>query len=194
MQDDIDCRRFEEERPVSQRDDVLVWVDLEMTGLEPETCAIVQMAMILTDHELEELAEPVELTVWQPESVLGSMSPFVRAMHEKSGLVDQIRKSEVDLEDAERQVMTILTAYCKYRTGKLAGNSIWQDRRFLNLYLPAVERYVHYRMIDVSTIKELAETWYGAHFEKPSGGEHTALFDIRQSIAELRFYREKIMK
>lgn len=179
---------------MTQRDDVLVWVDLEMTGLDPKTCAIVQVALILTDRDLNELAKPVELTIWQPESVLETMSPFVREMHTKSGLLQQIRKSEVDLQDAERQVMEILTPIAAYRTGRLSGNSVWQDRRFLLEYMPAFDSYLHYRIVDVSTIKELASSWYNAYYEKPKGAKHTALFDTEQSIAELKFYRDKVMR
>lgn len=179
---------------MTQREDVLVWVDLEMTGLDPKTCAIVQLAMILTDRELIEIHKPLELTLWQPESVLETMIPFVREMHEKSGLLQQIRKSEVDLQDAERQVMEILTPIAAYRTGRLAGNSVWQDRRFLVEYMPVFDSYLHYRIVDVSTIKELAGSWYNTYYEKPQGAKHTALFDTQQSIAELKFYREKVMR
>lgn len=181
-------------RDVTQRDDILVWIDLEMTGLDPKTCGIVQLAMILTDRMLTELAPPLELTIWQPEEVLARMSPFVRQMHEESGLLPQIRKSELDLEDAERQVLEILAPIAAYRTACLAGNSVWQDRRFLTEFMPAFDNYLHYRLIDVSTLKELAFWWYKARYEKPKAGKHTALFDIRQSIAELKYLRQQVMK
>lgn len=174
--------------------DVLVWLDLEMTGLSPESCAIVQMAIVLTDAELCELAPPLDLTLWQPDSVLERMSPFVRAMHEKSGLLKQIRQSKVSLEDAERAALELVSRHAPYRTARLAGNSIGQDRRFLVKYMPAFEGYLHYRQIDVSTLKELGHWWYGLTFEKNEAGQHTALYDIRQSLAELHYYRKNMFR
>jgi oligoribonuclease len=179
---------------VAKNDRVLVWVDLEMTGLDPETCAIVQMAMILTNPELEEIARPLDVTIWQPDSVLETMSPFVRTMHTKNGLIDKIRASTTALEEAEEQALELLSEHAAYRTGRLCGNSVWQDRRFLTRYMPRFEGYLHYRQIDVSTLKELGKWWYGASFDKPDQAQHTALFDIRQSIAELEFYRKQVFK
>lgn len=173
---------------------VIAWMDLEMTGLDPETCVIVQLAMIVTDAELNEIAPPLELTIWQPESALASMTPFVRAMHEKSGLLAQIRASEISVDEAEREVMEVLTRHAAYRTARLAGNSIGQDRRFLVKHMPVLEGYLHYRQIDVSTLKELALWWYGEKVEKPELGKHTALHDVRQSIAELAHYRRTILR
>lgn len=179
---------------MAQRDDVLAWIDLEMTGLDPDTCVIVQLAMILTDRELNTLAPPLELTIWAPEPDLERMSPFVRSMHEKSGLLPLVRKSEIDLADAQRQVLEILTTHAVYGTARLAGNSVWQDKRFLMKYMPAVDSYLHYRLVDVSSLKELAAWWYNARHEKPKDGKHTALFDIQQSIEELKFYRKTMFK
>lgn len=179
---------------MSQRDDILVWVDLEMTGLDPDSCAIVQMAMILTDRDLNEISEPLELEIWQPESVLETMGPFVRDMHTQNGLLEKVRASRYDLADAERKFMARLTKHAQYKSALLAGNSVWQDRRFLERYMPSFLNYLHYRLVDVSSVKELAKTWYGAHYEKAEGAAHTALFDIRQSIEELKFLREKIMR
>lgn len=175
-------------------DRVLVWVDLEMTGLDPETCRIVQMAMILTDTRLTELCDPFEMVVWQPESALESMTPFVRNMHAKSGLLDAVRASRNSSDECEREAMKLLTQYCGYRKGLLAGNSISQDRKFLERYMPSFAGYLHYRQVDVSTIKELAGAWYGVKFEKPDDGKHTALVDIRNSISELQYYRRHIFR
>ena len=172
------------------QDPVLVWMDLEMTGLDPETCAIVQMAIIVTNSQLEELAPPLDLTIWQPEPVLATMSPFVRAMHEKSGLLAAIRRSEVSVLEAEHEAMKLITPRAPFRIGRLCGNSIGQDRRFLCKYMPMLEGYLHYRQVDVSSIKELALWWKNIKYSKAEGGQHTALFDIRQSIAELKYYRE----
>ena len=178
---------------MAQRDDVLVWIDLEMTGLDPEACRIIELAMILTDRDLNELAPPLEIVVWQPDSNLESMPPFVREMHTSSGLLDKVRQSRIDTADAERQVMGVLTQIASYRTAHLAGNSVWQDNRFMRRYMPAVSNYLHYRIIDVSTVKELAGWWNNVRYSKANGAKHTALFDIEQSIEELRFYREKVM-
>ena len=179
---------------MSLRENALVWIDLEMTGLNPETCGIVQMGMVLTDTDLNELAPPWEVTIWQPESVLERMSPFVRAMHERSGLLPKIRASQIAVEDAERQALDLLNKHVGYRGGRLCGNSVWQDRRFLGRYMPLFEAYLHYRQIDVSTLKELSTNWYKKSYPKPQQGEHTALFDIQQSLAELKYLRKEIMK
>lgn len=165
-----------------------------MTGLDPETCVIVQLAYVLTDSELNELAPPCELTIWQPDSELAKMSPFVRNMHEKSGLLEQVRSSQISVGDAERQTLEVLTRHAPFRSARLCGNSIGQDRRFLVKYMPLLEAYLHYRQVDVSTLKELAGWWYGSKFEKPESGKHTALHDVRQSIEELRFYRRTILR
>ncbi len=175
-------------------DDRLVWMDLEMTGLNPETCAIVQIAVIVTDRELNRVGTPLDLVVWQPDSVLESMDPFVRKMHTKSGLLEQIRNSKNSLGDAQRQTMELITRHCTYRSAALCGNSIGQDRRFLVKYMPEVEGYLHYRNIDVSTIKELGDWWYGKTYTKPDSGKHTAMHDIEQSIEELRYLSTEIFK
>lgn len=172
----------------------LVWLDLEMTGLEPDKDVIVQIAVIVTDRNLKEVAEPVDLTIWHPAEVMDRMTPFVRDMHERSGLLRQIQTSKTSLEDAEREALTLVSLLCEYGTARLCGNSIWQDRRFLTRYMPAFENYLHYRMIDVSSIKELAGWWYGVQHRKPNGAQHTALWDVRQSIAELKFYRERVFR
>jgi len=179
---------------MTTRDDLLVWMDLEMTGLEPETCAILEVAMVLTDRELKKVAEPYEAVLWQPEAVLDNMSPFVRNMHEKSGLLTKVRASQVSLADAERSTLELVSRHASYRTARLCGNSVWQDRRFLARYLPTLEGYFHYRQIDVSTLKELATWWHGVTFEKPKEREHRALFDIDLSIAELQFLRTNVFK
>jgi oligoribonuclease len=152
------------------------------------------MAIILTDVHLKELVPPLELTIWQPPSVLETMSPFVRAMHKKSGLLPDIERSEVSVEDAEHEALHLVTAHAPYRTARLCGNSIGQDRRFLVKYMPRLEGYLHYRQIDVSTLKELSGWWSNVRHTKAEGGQHTALFDIRQSIEELKYYREHFIK
>jgi len=173
---------------------VLAWIDLEMTGLEPEQHHILELALVLTDAELKPLAAPLNLVVWQPERHLEQMSPFVRKMHNDSGLLERVRTSPYDLRDVEQAVMGLLTQHAGYREARLCGNSIASDRKFIDCYMPQLAGYLHYRMIDVSTLKELSRWWYDAEFPKPQDGKHTASFDIEQSIAELRFYREKILK
>ena len=173
-------------------DSFLIWVDLEMTGLDPETCAIIEMAVIITDKNLTELTAPLVQTIWQPESTLETMVPFVRKMHTDNGLLEQVRCSQISIDDAEREAMVYLTRYVPYRCGHLAGNSVWQDRRFLNKYMPTLVGYLHYRQVDVSSLKQLADWWYGVRYPKADEGKHTALFDIRQSIAELKYYQERL--
>ncbi len=179
---------------MASRDQVLVWVDLEMTGLEPTSCAIIEMAMVLTDYQLNRLAPPLNTVIWQPDAVLQTMSPFVTDMHTQSGLLTKVRASKTSLEDAEKQALALLTSHASYRTARLCGNSVWQDRRFLTAYMPAFEKYLHYRQIDVSTLKELGQWWYSSKYTKAEGAKHTALFDIEQSIEELAFYRKTIFK
>jgi oligoribonuclease len=168
-----------------------VWVDLEMTGLDPASCVIVEMAVIVTDADLRPLGE-LERTVWQPDDVLARTTPFVRDMHTKNGLFDRVRASKTSLEDVEKEAVALVAKHCAYREGVLAGNSIHTDRRFLCRYMPAFEQFLHYRQIDVSTLKVLVQAWAPeAKYAKPDKN-HTALDDIRQSMAELAHYRSKI--
>ncbi len=172
--------------------DNLVWLDMEMTGLDPNSCVPIQVAIIITDSELKELGS-LELTIWQPDSSLETIEPFVRQMHTDNGLLNAVRKSETSLAEAQKRRMDLVTKWCPYRSGVLAGNSIHVDRRFLIKYFPAFDGFLHYRMVDVSSIKELGRRWYGpsSAFNK-TGGNHTALSDIRESIAELKHYRQKM--
>lgn len=169
-----------------------VWLDLEMTGLDDKTCAVIEMAMIVTDGELNELAL-LEQCIWQPESALETMSPFVRKMHTDNGLLEKVRASTTSLAEAEQKATEVLLQHVAYKKGILAGNSIWQDRRFLLRHMPTFEAMLHYRQIDVSTIKVLSKQWYGESGSAPGKpSSHTALDDIRASIAELRWYRQNI--
>lgn len=172
----------------------LVWVDLEMTGLDVESCGIIEMAVVVTGKDLEPLAE-LERVVWQPDEVLDRMSPFVRDMHTKNGLLDKVRASQVSVADAENEAVALIAAHCKFREGILAGNSVHADRRFLARYMPTFERFLHYRQVDVSTLKVLTRAWYpgAAAFDKESK-DHTALADIRASIGELRHYRQQFFR
>jgi oligoribonuclease len=172
----------------------LVWVDLEMTGLDPESCAIVDMGMIITGPDLVPIAEFAR-TIWQPDDVLATMSPFVRDMHTKNGLLGRIRESSHSLAEVERDAVAVLAKHTTFREGILAGNSIYQDRRFLHRYMPVFEGFLHYRQVDVSSLKVLTGAWSppSAAFQK-GDKNHTALDDIRGSIAELSHYRDLLFK
>jgi oligoribonuclease len=174
---------------------MLAWMDLEMTGLDPSRHVIVEIATLLTDDNLELIAEGPDLVIHTSDEELAKMADVVVAMHAKSGLTDQIRASTVTLEEAGAQTLAFLREHIPTeRTVPLCGNSIGTDRRFLATQLPEIEDHLHYRSVDVSTIKELARRWSpGLLSGLPRKvGTHRALDDIRESIAELRFYREHL--
>jgi len=172
----------------------LAWLDLEMTGLDPDHDVILQAALIVTDAELVPLEE-YSSDVWQPEHELSRMTPFVREMHEKTGLLARVRDCTVELRRVEQSLLAIVSGWCPYGA-VLCGNSIWQDRKFLDRYMPALSGYLTYRLLDVSAVKVLAKTWYGptAVFDKPEAGEHDALNDIKNSIAELAHYKKTLFR
>jgi oligoribonuclease len=172
---------------------MLVWMDLEMTGLDHDADVIVEIATIVTDDDLGIVAEGPDLVVHQPPETLARMNDVVRDMHTKSGLLRAIERSTLTLEDAGDQTLAFIVEHCpEPRSVPLAGNSIGTDRRFLARWLPAIEAHLHYRSVDVSTVKELCRRWYPAEYEKRPGkqGSHRALGDIRESIEELRYYRQ----
>jgi oligoribonuclease len=172
----------------------LAWLDLEMTGLNPQTDVILQAALIVTDSELNVLEEFV-CDIWQPDALLERMVPFVKDMHETTGLTARVRKSKVDLLVAERKLLERVAGWCAY-PAVLCGNTIGQDKRFIDQWMPGLSGYLSYRTVDVTSIKLLARTWYGedAIYEKPIKGEHDALVDIKNSIAELAHYRATVFK
>lgn len=175
---------------------MLAWMDLEMTGLEPERHVIVEIATIITDDELEIIAEGPELIVHATEAQLAEMDDFVVGMHTDSGLLDKIRASSVSLADAGAQTLAFLQEHIAHEGSvPLCGNSIGTDRRFLARYLPEIEDFLHYRSIDVSTLKELGRRWAPAVMKAAPGkaGSHRALDDIRESIDELRYYRRTML-
>ena len=178
-------------------DDRLVWIDLEMTGLDVERHRIVEIAVLVTDAPLEVLADGLDLVVHQPPEVLADMDDFVRKMHTKSGLLPEIERSSLTLESAGKQAIEYIKQFVpEPGTAPMCGNSIGVDRRFLDRYLPELDRYLHYRSVDVSSLKELCRRWYPDVYKKrPSKAEtHRALDDIRESVAELRYYRDTIMQ
>jgi len=172
----------------------LAWLDLEMTGLDPERDVIIQAALIITDRELTPLNE-YSCDIYQPDDTLARMSPFVRDMHEKNGLIARVKASRVDQREAQRQLLSRVAALCE-QPAVLCRSSIWVDRTFVDRHMPGLAGYLHYRMIDVSSLKLLVDRWYGpsAVYVKPTAGEHDALVDIRNSIAELRHYRALMRK
>jgi oligoribonuclease len=172
-----------------------MWMDLEMTGLDPGKDVIVEIATLVTDDDLNIVAEGPDLVVHQPESALAAMEPVVVDMHTKSGLLTAIRSSTTTLEEAGARTLAFIKEHApEPATVPLCGNSIGTDRRFLAAYLPEIEHWLHYRSVDVSSVKELVRRWYpGIRAERPKKlGAHRALDDIRESVAELRFYRERV--
>jgi len=176
-----------------QSSENLVWIDLEMTGLDPATEVILQAALIVTDSDLNPL-ESYCVDVWQPEDKLAGMVPFVREMHNKNGLIERVRTSLTEVGRVEQELMERITGWCPYKP-VLCGNTIGSDRKFIDKYMPTLGGYLHYRMVDVSSIKVLAGLWHPeAAYQKPRGAQHDALFDIEQSIAELAHYRSKMFR
>ena len=176
---------------------MLVWLDLEMTGLEPDRHVIVEIATLVTDDELDIIAEGPDLVIGQPPEAMATMDEFVRRMHTSSGLLPLIAASPVTLEEAGAATMAFVREHVpEPRTVPLCGNSIGTDRRFLARYLPELEEYLHYRSVDVSTVKELARRWYPEALKgRPDkDGRHRALDDIRESVEELRYYRDTVFK
>jgi oligoribonuclease len=169
----------------------LVWIDLEMTGLNPDTDRIIEVATIVTDNQLNVLAEGPVLAVRQPDDVLNAMDDWNKRTHGKTGLIDRVRASMLSEADAERATLDFIQKYVTKNTSPMCGNSICQDRRFLARYMPQLEAWFHYRNLDVSTLKELAARWKpGLVNGLQKKNTHKALDDIRESIEELRYYRE----
>ncbi len=174
--------------------DRLVWIDLEMTGLDPDRDRIIEIATLVTDDALELIAEGPVIAIHQPESRLSLMDDWNRSTHGGSGLLARVRASGVDEGEAERRTLEFLSAQVAAGASPMCGNSVCQDRRFLARHMPALERFFHYRNLDVSTLKELARRWAPAVLagvRKKSS--HLALDDIRESIAELRHYRAALV-
>lgn len=175
--------------------DNLIWIDLEMTGLDVDRDLIIEIATIVTDRDLSVLAEGPVLAIHQPESVLAGMDDWNRTQHGSSGLIERVQRSRADEAEAERRTLEFLRRWVPPGVSPMCGNSICQDRRFLHRCMPELERYFHYRNLDVSTLKELARRWVPEILDGLSKqGSHLALDDIRDSIAELRFYREHFLR
>lgn len=176
-------------------DQNLVWLDCEMTGLNPETERIIEIAVIVTGPKLENRTEGPVLVLHQSEALLDGMDKWNKSTHGKSGLIDKVRASTLTEDDAQAQLMAFLSHYVPKATSPMCGNSIGQDRRFLARYMPKLEAFFHYRNLDVSTLKELSKRWAPdvyKSFKKKQ--RHTALADVHESIDELEHYREHFFK
>ena len=173
----------------------LIWIDMEMSGLDPETDRVLEIAVVITDSQLNLVAEAPVLVVHQPQTVLDVMDEWNKSTHAKSGLIERVKASTMNEAEAETAMLAFLAQHVPAKTSPLCGNSVHQDRRFLVKYLPRLEAFLLYRNLDVSTLKELARRWKP---EVMAGltkhGKHEALADIHESIAELRYYREHILK
>ena len=175
---------------MAQDRSALIWIDLEMTGLDSDTDQIIEIATLVTDAELRVLAEGPVLAIHQSEAVLGRMDEWNRRQHGSSGLVERVLRSDITLAVAEQRTLDFLAGYVPTGASPMCGNSICQDRRFLARLMPGLERYFHYRNLDVSTLKELARRWAPAAMEGfVKSGVHLALDDIRESVRELQYYR-----
>ena len=175
---------------IAAHEDNLIWIDLEMTGLDPDTDSIIEIATLVTDKDLNLLAEGPELAIRHPLERLQAMDDWNRNTHTRSGLWQRVLESAVDMASAEQATLEFLATWAPAGKSPICGNSICQDRRFLHRCMPALERYFHYRNLDVSTLKELARRWapdIARGLNKSSA--HTALSDIRDSVDELRYYR-----
>jgi oligoribonuclease len=180
---------------MAQSDNHLIWLDMEMTGLDPERERIIEMAMIVTDSNLETVAESPVWVVHQSESLLGAMDEWNKGTHGKSGLIERVRASTFDEASVESAALEFVRGFVARGVTPMCGNSIGQDRRFMVRYMPTLEAWFHYRNIDVSTLKELCRRWkpeVAKGFKKLSA--HTALADIRESIEEMKYYREHFIK
>ena len=175
--------------------DRLIWIDLEMTGLKPESDRIIELALVVTDGELNTVAEAPVWAVHQDDAVLEAMDAWNRGTHGKTGLVDRVRASTLSEADVERAALAFLAEHVAPRASPMCGNSICQDRRFLARWMPALEDHFHYRNLDVSTLKELVRRWKPDLLKGvPKEGKHEALADVYESIDEMRYYREHFLR
>ena len=180
---------------MAQEQNNLVWLDMEMTGLDPDRDRIIEVAIVVTDSQLNAVTQAPVLVIHQADAILDAMDEWNKSTHARSGLIDKVKVSTLIESAAEEQLLAFLAQHVPGRTSPMCGNSICQDRRFLARHMPRLEAYFHYRNLDVSTLKELAKRWKP---EVAKGlvkqGKHEALADIYESIYELRYYREHFLK
>jgi oligoribonuclease len=179
---------------MADREQRMVWIDLEMTGLNIDKESIIEIATIITDGELNIIAHGPNLAITVDESLIEGMDEWNTTHHFESGLVKRIREQGVDLSEAEEMTLDFLKEWVDHNAAPLCGNSVWNDRRFLEKEMPLVADYLHYRMIDVSTVKELARRWYPEVEKYPKKGAHLALDDIIESVEELDYFRTKVFR
>jgi len=173
----------------------LIWIDLEMTGLKPDADRILEVALVITDHALETVAQAPVFVVHQADAALDAMDAWNKATHGRSGLIDKVRAATTSESDVEAAALAFLREHIPAKASPMCGNTICQDRRFLARFMPALEDWFHYRNLDVSTLKELVRRWKPELMKGiPKEGRHEALADILESIAELRYYREHFLK
>ena len=173
----------------------LIWIDMEMTGLKPETDRIIEVALVVTDNSLATVAEAPVLVVRQDDATLAAMDSWNRSTHAKSGLIDKVRASTLDEAAVEARMLAFLREHVPAKASPMCGNSICQDRRFLARWMPALEDYFHYRNLDVSTLKELVRRWKPDLMKGvPKEGKHEALADVYESIVELKYYRDQFIR
>ena len=173
----------------------LIWIDLEMTGLKPDTDRIIEVALVVTDNNLQTIAEAPVWAVHQSDAALDAMDAWNKGTHGRSGLIDRVRASTLGDAEVEARALEFLRQYLPAKASPMCGNSICQDRRFLARWMPAFEDYFHYRNLDVSTLKELARRWQPELLKGvPKEGKHEALADVYESIAELKYYRQHFIK
>lgn len=172
----------------------LIWLDMEMTGLDPDRDHVLEIATLVTNADLEVLAEGPDIVVHQSDEILDGMGEWCREHHGRSGLTEASRRSTVSLAQAEAQTLAFLERLCERGKSPLCGNSIGQDRRFIYRHMPALAQFLHYRSIDVTTVKELARRWYPHVSSAPKTESHRALDDIRESLEELRHYRASVFR
>jgi oligoribonuclease len=171
----------------------LIWIDMEMTGLQPDADRVIEIAVLVTDPQLNLLATGPLLVVHQPDEVLDAMDTWNKSTHAKTGLIERVRASSLTEADAERQALEFVSAHVPANVSPMCGNSICQDRRFLARWMPRLEAHFHYRNLDVSTLKELVRRWKPELKAFSKEGKHEALADILESIEELKFYRKSVM-
>ena len=180
---------------MAQDQNHLIWLDMEMTGLNPDSDRIIEMAMVVTNSKLDVIAEGPVIAVHQPDAVLEAMDEWNKNTHGRSGLIERVKASTIDEAAAEALYLDFMREYIPSRTSPMCGNSIGQDRRFMARYMPKLEDWFHYRNLDVSTLKELCRRWRPDVYKGiEKKGAHQALADIHESIAELRYYREHFLK